>query len=52
MTQEDMDKIIQLIEHRKGEVLSANNVEEGDVQYAWIDGIYNDIVEYIKVQFN
>lgn len=52
MTQEDIDKLVQLIEHRKEEVLSANNVVEGDVQHAWISGIYNDIVEYIKVQFS
>lgn len=52
MTQEDMDKIIQLIEQRKIDVLAANNVPEGDIQHAWISGIYGDIIECLKVQFN
>jgi hypothetical protein len=52
MTQEDMDKIVQLIEQRKVDVLAANNVPEGDIQHAWISGIYSDITEYLKVQFN
>ena len=51
MTQDDMDKLTQLIEQRRDDVLAANNVANEDPQHAWISGIYNDIVEYIKVQF-
>ena len=46
-----MEKIVELIGQRKTDVLVANNVSEGDAQYLWIDGIYNDIIEYIRVQF-
>lgn len=49
---DDFDKLVELIEQRKVDVLSANNVSEGDVQHAWISGIYSDIIEYLKVQFN
>lgn len=51
MTQEDKDTLLQLIEKRKQDVLAANNVPEGDIQHAWISGIYNDIAECINTQF-
>jgi hypothetical protein len=51
MTKEDMDKVIELIEQRKVDVLAANNVPEGDIQHAWISGIYEDIKGFLKSQF-
>lgn len=47
-----VESIIDMIEKRGEEVLSANNMtNESDPQYQWIKGIYNDIAEYLKSQF-
>lgn len=51
MTKEDKESLLQLIEKRKQDVLTANNVPEGDIQHSWISGIYNDIAECINLQF-
>jgi hypothetical protein len=53
ITAEDLEKITQLIESRRDQVLEANNITDGgdSVQYAWINGIYEDINGFLKSQF-
>lgn len=53
LNQEDVLTLIDMIEKRGEEVISANNInpETDTVQYQWIKGIYDDIVQYLKSQF-
>jgi len=51
--QSDMEQLIQLIEQRRDQVLEANNLSEttDSLQYSWVQGIYNDIIEFLKIQY-
>ena len=51
ISEKDLDTIIQLIDKRFNDVMEANKVEksEDNFQYVWINGIYSDIKEYLKV---
>jgi hypothetical protein len=53
ITAEDLDTITKLINSRRDQVLEANNITDGEdsVQYAWINGIYEDINGFLKSQF-
>lgn len=47
-----MDIITKLINSRRDQVLEANNItdEEHSVQHAWITGMYEDIILFLKSQ--
>ncbi len=53
MSVETVEKIIEIISNRKVQVLEANGISDNpddpsSVQYAWVNGIYDDIIECIK----
>jgi hypothetical protein len=53
MSVETVEKIVSLIDQRRLQVLEANGLSkspenENNMQYLWIMGIYDDIIECIR----
>ena len=50
MSDNVIDKVVELILQRKIQVLKANGIlpNSQDPKDLWINGIYDDIIEYIK----
>jgi hypothetical protein len=54
MSAATVEKVIEIISTRRTQVLEANGFAENpedpnNVQFAWINGIYDDLIECIKV---
>ena len=53
MPVETIEKIVKIIDQRRTQVLEANGLSESpenqnNMQYLWIMGIYDDIIECIR----
>jgi hypothetical protein len=53
MSAETIEKILEIIDQRRTQVLEANGLsantdDPNNIQYAWITGIYDDIIQCIK----
>lgn len=51
ITADDLNAIAEAISTRRDQVLEANAIELETAQHAWISGIYDDITEFLKSQF-
>ncbi len=53
MSNGTIERVVELISQRRIQVLEANGLsnspeDSNNIQYTWINGIYDDIIELIK----